>query len=98
MGHTNLSSSLNRFIAKTICNVIGQSGEMFTCGSGRRDFSQLEFFTSMFPMKHVKVIKNVTNIKLAGHNIRLVTSGEKLKFFGVLDLLKRLTVPNRRVL
>ena len=76
--------------------MIGQSREMFTCGSARRDLSPLECFTSMFPIKHLEVIKHLTNVKLEEHSIRLVTFKEILKFFGVLILLTRFTVPSRR--
>lgn len=47
----------------------------------------------MFPMKHVEVIKTLNYIKLEEQNIHIATSGEILKFFGVLILFERFIVP-----
>lgn len=89
-------TSLNGHVSKQHCSVIGQSGTIFTFGSAPRDLTPFECFTTMFPMKHLEVIKRLTNVKLQERDIRTVTSGELLRFFGLLILLTRFNVSSRR--
>ena len=88
--------SVNGPVTTMICKGIGQSGHIFTSGSALRDLSPLDFFISVFPMKHLEVIKILTNVKLEEQEHRSVTAGELLGFFGLLIPLTKFNVSNRR--
>lgn len=92
----NCLTPLNGNIPPKICKVIGYSNQHLTYGRAPRDLSPFECFMSMFPLSHLHVITNLTNIRLENLRLQPVTPGEILKFFGMLVLMTRFSFSNRR--
>ena len=57
-----------------------------------------DFFMWMFPIKHLALIVQETNIRLRLKNQSCTSSGEVLRFFGVLALMTRCKFSDRREL
>ena len=90
------AASLKGPVTKNICKVIGPSSDIYTSGGAPRDLSPFDFFISMSLMKHLEVIKSLTNARLEKRNLQSVTTGELLRLFGLLILLTRFIVSAHR--
>ena len=55
----------------------------------KKEISRLDVFLQMFPPEQLKLIVRLTNINLTNNNKQLLTTGELLKFFGVVLLMTK---------
>ena len=60
--------------------------------------SPYDFFMWTFPQTHLLNVLKATNARLTGKQVPPTTSGEVLRFFGILVLLTRLEFSERRSL
>lgn len=89
-------SALNGNFSTKICKVTDYSNQHLSYVRAPSDFSPFERFMSTFPLSHLQIITNMTNIRSDCLRIQAATPEETLKFFGMLVLLTRFSFPNRQ--
>ena len=70
------------------------SGQELGPGGDHSDTSPLDYFLMMFPTLQLRAMVRMTNSNLHRHECRLTSSGELLKFLGMLILITRFEFGN----
>ena len=70
--------------------------QLFKDCDERQPHSCFWYFSHSFPMRHLNIIEELTNVALARRNFPATSKKELLKFFGIVLLIPRLPdVPRR---
>ena len=95
---SDISVPLNGPAPRRQWSVLNVAGQCIADGQGVPHLSPFDFFMYMFPMSHLSQIVALTNLELQRRDKQLTTSGEILRYFGVLVLMSRFEFGPRREL
>ena len=90
------NTALNGAVARLACRVQCLDGTFIQEGAAPNTFNALDCFMTMMPVTHLARIVELTNDNLLDRSSSPTTTGEILRFFGVLVLMKRVQFGNRR--